>query len=47
VYSIISVCTTRKFVKEISVQRWEGKIFSNQQLGMRGYMKLVKIMGLE
>jgi hypothetical protein len=36
-----------KIFLEISIQKWEGKIFSNQHLGMRVYIKLVMIMPLE
>jgi hypothetical protein len=35
------------FVKEISLQKQGEKIFSDQQLGMKFYMKLIVIMELE
>jgi hypothetical protein len=37
--------STRKCCKEISMQRWGGKIFLNPQLGMRVYTKLVDNCG--
>jgi hypothetical protein len=46
-YLINSVNTLCKFCWEISMPKLVGKTFSNQQLGMRVYMKVAMIMELE
>jgi hypothetical protein len=47
VISISSRSTIRTFCQEISKKIHGDKIFSNQQSGMRIYVKLVVIFGLE
>jgi len=46
-YSTYSRSFTRKFPSEISVQTYGEMIFSKRQLGMKVYIKLLTIMGLE
>jgi hypothetical protein len=36
-----------KILQKISMPKWAEKTFSNQQLGMKVYMKLIMIMELE
>jgi hypothetical protein len=36
-----------KFYKEILMQKWEDRIFSNWQMGMRAYIRIVMIIVLE
>jgi hypothetical protein len=47
VFKIIFVSSIRKFYQEILRQKRGERIFSNQQLGMTAYIRIVMIMVLE